>query len=250
MSKPAISKSVIEEEAIRIINSNLPINHCQSFIKISSTEASFDGYINYFDDRSKSDKEGMMPIHVQVKGTTLDFEKNTVSIDVADLKNYVASGVCYLVIRMVFNKECNEVTSHRILGKNIIGREALDILKDKENQQTITIPLIEIKTKEDFTDLFKVFKYKQEMVSLHNYIDISKIKKGKITLIGENNKIVAVPKLGETYFATFATEDKICFAHNFKIQWEILPIMDEVKVKNTVFFNAYENKITAMMSTS
>lgn len=242
MKRVPIPNELIEEEAIRIIQKELPINHCQEFIKKASTEASYDGYINYFKNRSANNKEGIMPIPVQVKGTTESYKKNHYDCDVSDLKNYSSSGVCYFVVKIKYNDDYSSVVSYRILAKSIVGVEALQLLEGKEKQKTIRVELNEICNEKDFVNLFDAHKTKQETVTLHSYVDLFKTKSGTVSLLGEDNKYTSTPAVGKQYFATFNANGNISFAHNFRIEWSIVRINDEVKVKDKLFFNVYEKQ--------
>lgn len=75
------SKEIIEEEGIKVLQKLFPAYRCQEFLEKASTEASFDGYVNFYKDRNKSKKEGLIQIPVQVKSSTVDFESNKYAIE-------------------------------------------------------------------------------------------------------------------------------------------------------------------------
>jgi len=243
MKSIPISNDVIEEEAIRIVRSLIPIEYCQEFIKKASTESSFDGYVNLFNDRNKSKKEGMIQIPVQVKGTTDDYDFDCFGVDVADLNNYSINGICFFVVKIKYNDEFTDIASYRALCRCFVGLEILDLLKGKEDQIKIRLSLNEVFTKEDIKALFVAYKTKHQTVTAHNYIDPTRFNSGKVSFLGEDNRFALIPELGKTYFATFESDGITAFAHNFKIDSEALVVEDKIVVNGKTYFNRYEKQI-------
>ena len=54
------SKGIIEKSGIKILGDLLPTYRCQNLIKIGFTEASFDGYVNFFKDGNVSKKRRIL----------------------------------------------------------------------------------------------------------------------------------------------------------------------------------------------
>lgn len=235
-----ISKSVIEESGVQEIKKLLSPRYFQDFMKIASTEESFDGYVNFYEDRNCNEKGEMIQVPLQVKSTTDTKRDGRFPIDVPDLENYKINGICYFVVQLRFDPTYTRVEESTIFAKSLIGREVLDLLKDA-NKQSVTLDFTKIATEEEMRKLFISYKIKQQIVTSHNYVDISKVTQAKITLLDENNEYDVIPQAGKTYFATFTDEGgDVSFAHDFVVEEVHFPVAGEVRVGNKVFFGRFE----------
>lgn len=236
------SRNIVEEDAIKKIESLLPTRYCESFIKKASTEASFDGYVNLFKDRNLSQKEGMFQIPIQSKGTTTDLTNEKGSISVGDLKNYIGQGICYFITYI--NYDNNEsISDFKIYARCLIPLDINTYLsRIVDNQKKITFKFKRMKNEDDMLKLFRAFELKIRTVNLNSNINFDAPIEGEFTFVNEDNEISNIPKLGETYFVKVENGSKQTFLHNLKITDEVIPLNGPVSVKGNVFFDYIERR--------
>jgi len=207
-----IPNDVIEREAVKCIIGLLPTNRVENFIKISSTEPCFDGYVNFYSDVSDK-KRGMIQIPVQVKGTTLKYSTNYMSVDTDDLRNYIPNGVVYFVVKVKYDEKQTPLF-HRVLGRAFIAEDIRKILRNRK-KGSISLDFQELSSSDEFLDMFEAYRIKRMATTLSKEFDPSREDGSfSLRLLSPDNKFVCNPVLGEKYFGLLSNGEQSFYVHD------------------------------------
>lgn len=163
-------------------------------IPVGDTYPSWDGEILVYkseDSRNKQSKTDILGrIPVQVKGKVVErFSKRerTFPVEVDDLKNYLnEAGVMFFVVEMT---DVNDVNKTKIFYAELLIKDLYTLLKDKENQQTISYTFQEL-PKGKLYSICQHFLYhrKEQGFKIYNLDDKQRFDKYIFTVIGRKEE--------------------------------------------------------------
>ena len=239
-----IDNKIIEERAVLEVQKLMPINRITQHINTESSEPSWDGYLNFYG--SKDNKKDIIQIPVQVKGTTLKYEKNCFSISLVDLNNYLANGIIYFVVKFI--KENDSYVKPRVLAKCLLGYEIKKILNNtKDSQKSLSIPFDVINNEIDIENICESYKHKQKTITTSNgnlLLFSQETLFSNITLLGCDNKFHKDIQIGEEYFVTFENNTQSFYIPDLLITEISKSLNFPVSVDEIIYFKKlirYEN---------